>query len=85
MSDLLPNGPPDGWQFIWEIFFDLSSDRNNSFGLGPITYEMIHFYCVVNKTQLDNLEILTIRELDRIFRNTYAEIEDKKPKSSHGK
>jgi hypothetical protein len=64
------DGPemPDGTEYIWRWFLELSSSRgSNGFGPMPITFSDIHAWMAITGSMPRKDEIDLIREMDRVF------------------
>jgi hypothetical protein len=76
-----PGEPPPGFEFIWEVFRDLSAARAYGFGPCPISYHDIVAWSRLNRTRLRVWEVDLLRRTDSIWISVVNEREKDKVKS----
>ena len=65
---------PDDMLEVWKFFIDLNNARSgNGFGANPISYSDMYSYFKLIDIQPDGWEVDTIRKLDMIALDAFAE------------
>lgn len=81
LPDFIENAPTltNGLELFFNAFLDLENDRAVGFGIGPISWQVINEYCVVNDILDDQRHEMFyhIRKMDSV----YIELMTEKSKS----
>lgn len=73
---------PEGGEFLWETFWDLSLSRgNNGFSENPLSWQELHAFAVLNGLDLSPYQAATLRSMDRAYLIVRAELAAKNTKT----
>lgn len=76
---------PQDMMQVWKFFIDLHNARSsNGFGVNPISYSDMYGYFKLIGIQPDDWEVETIRRLDIIALDAFAEQAKKEQKKNKG-
>jgi len=76
---------PQDMSQVWKFFIDLHNARSsNGFGVNPISYSEMCSYFQLFEIQPHDWEIETIRKLDKVALDAFAEQAKKEQKKSKG-
>lgn len=88
VSDSLPEGPANGWEYLWEIFFELSRTRQSGMGgASAISYQEIAAYSKHMGWDFARFEVEILMELDQLFLKVNSDLEEesRRKNTPHGK
>ena len=75
---LLDEDVEDEFRYLWDIFSELSQQRQRGFGPQPLTYDNLYKFQLVNHYPLKVWEVRTLLSMDKVFLHYYSSKEKKK-------